>query len=320
MTRTPVRDPLQAVGTTLPPVPADLAGWEWEADRYTNGSVVRLVNAANDAATDWPPPMDAAAMIGDARAIAAGGTAVVAEMTEPPTTRLTPQMQRHVDRTLAADRKGGEALWEKACAVADARADAEHGEWGTYLEATGQNERAAQRLVSIAERGRIEARFRDAIISGFLSFSVAAITTQADDQLLDQLLTAPTPPTQREALAGRNPTSMSGFSNVVPPTPPATPPAGLDAGRNPTSMSGFSDVVPPTPPATPVVAVEALANPAALPDFSPPDAPARSAACSHCGDSLLFLDNYCMSCHSLIKAQHDPSGSAQMRRRLLSDN
>lgn len=252
MTRTPVRDPLQAVRTTLPPVPADLAGWEWEADRYTNGSVVRLANAAEDAATDWQPPMDAAAMIGDARAIAAGGTAVYAEMTEPPTTRLTPQMQRHVDRTLAADRKGGEALWEKACAVADARDDAHRGEWGRYREATGQNERAAQRLVSIAERGRIEARFRDAIISGFLSFSVAAITAQADDQLLDQLLTAPTPPTQREALAGRNPTSMSGFSNVVPPTPPATPPAALDAGRNPTPVSGFS---PPCRPERPAPAV-----------------------------------------------------------------
>ena len=216
MTRTPVRDPLQAVGTTLPPVPADLAGWEWEADRYTNGSVVRLANAAEDAATDWQPPMDAAAMIGDARAIAAGGTAVYAEMTEPPTTRLTPQMQRHVDRTLAADRKGGEALWEKACAVADARDDAHRGEWGRYREATGQNERAAQRLVSIAARGRIEARFRDAIISGFLNFSVAHLTASADDQLLDQLLTAPVPPSKRDIEARpRNPSPGTGFSDAL---------------------------------------------------------------------------------------------------------
>lgn len=117
----------------------------------------------------------------------------------------SPKMQRHVDRTLAADRKGGEALWEKACAVADARADAEHGDWGRYLTATGQDERAARRLIDIAERGRADARFRDAIIGGWLTFSVAAIVAHAEQALLDHLLAAPTPPSRRQVEALANP-------------------------------------------------------------------------------------------------------------------
>lgn len=153
---------------------------------------------------------------------------------------LSPQLQRHIDRTLAADRKGGEALWEKACAVADARADAQHGEWGRYLEATKQNERAAQRLVSIAERGRAESRFRDAVITGFLSFSVAALTSQADDQLLTTLMESPTPPTRYEAQALiANPTPVSGLPLAPPVVPAAVP---LDQLTEPLTEEEYFDL------------------------------------------------------------------------------
>ena len=124
-------------------------------------------------------------------------------------TALSTTMQRHVDRTLAADRKGGEALWEKALAVADARAEAEPGEWYSYLSATGLEERAARRLIAIAERGRTEARFRDAIITGWLSFSVAAIAAKADDELLTNLLEQPAPPTARQ-LTPSHPATLPG--------------------------------------------------------------------------------------------------------------
>ncbi|MEI7537289.1 MAG: hypothetical protein WCJ76_08750 [Comamonadaceae bacterium] len=135
---------------------------------------------------------------------------------------LSPQLQRHIDRTLAADRKGGEALWEKACAVADARADAQHGEWGKYLEATKQDERATRRLIAIAERGRADSRFRDAVITGFLNFTVAAITAQADDQLLTTLMEFPTPPTRREAQAlGANPAPVPDLLLAPPVVPVA---------------------------------------------------------------------------------------------------
>ena len=139
------------------------------------------------------------------------------------TAGLSPAMQRHVDRTLAADRKGGEALWEKALAVADARADlAKYGEWGLFLTATGQHERAAQRLIAIADRGRREERFRTAIISGWLTFSVGAIAAQADDELLTQLLDQPTPPTHNQVkVLTAQPDNVVGLSHAA--TVPLTP-------------------------------------------------------------------------------------------------
>ncbi|MEI8167986.1 MAG: hypothetical protein WCG26_16500, partial [Chloroflexales bacterium] len=244
-----IADPIR-LPATLPPVPSDLVGWEWEADRYTNGAVVRLACPAEGEATDWQPPMYAEAMIGYARAIVAreapiydevraeaGARSAPAVIAEPPTrTQLTPQMQRHVDRTLAADRKGGEALWEKACAVADARADAPHGEWGRYLEATKQDERATRRLIAIAERGRVEARFRDAIITGFLNFTVASITAQADDQLLTALLDSPAPPTQREAQVRL--AHPAALPDLVPPANAADREQGSGAGTS-GSAAGF---------------------------------------------------------------------------------
>jgi hypothetical protein len=126
----------------------------------------------------------------------------------------SPKMQRHVDRTLAADRKGGEALWEKACAVADARDDAEHGDWGRYLEATGQDDRAARRLIDIAKRGRSDARFREAIISGWLGFSVAAIAANAEETMLAQLIESPVQPTVKQAEALANPATLPDLNNA----------------------------------------------------------------------------------------------------------
>ena len=149
--------------------------------------------------------------------------------------QLTAHMQRHVDRTLAADRKGGEALWEKALAVIDARNEATKvGEWGAFLKATGQHERGAQRLIAIADRGRKEERFRTAIISGWLTFSVGAIAAQADDELLTNLLEQPTPPTRAQItarpdtgvgsrIAAQPDTGVGSLANNAPARPVATP-------------------------------------------------------------------------------------------------
>ena len=63
---------------------------------------------------------------------------------------------------------------------------------------------------------------------------------------------APLPDVVAPPTAGRTPAPVPDFSDVVPPTPPATPPAALDAGRNPTPVSGFS---PPCRPERPAPAV-----------------------------------------------------------------
>ena len=162
--------------------------------------------------------------------------------------QLTAQMQRHVDRTLVADRKGGEALWEKSLAVADARADAQAREWGAYLHATGQHERSARRLVAIADRGRKEERFRTAIISGWLTFSVGAIAAQADDELLTNLLEQPTPPTRAQLTARPDtgvrsqltaqPDNVVGSLVVEAPTKPLT--SVIDALRKDDTKAAYA--------------------------------------------------------------------------------
>ncbi|HMQ32380.1 MAG TPA: hypothetical protein PKD53_16730 [Chloroflexaceae bacterium] len=238
---TETEDPA-AAPPALPPVPADLPGWAWEVSPAGDA---RLANAAEGYATSWGPigpgaevdgriaearkrvALDLVIAEGErvdrivelAQAQAAEGALVVAA--EPGgLPQLSTTMQRHVDRALAADRKGGEALWEKATAVADARVDAQrYGEWGLFLEATGLQERAAQRLVAIATRGRADGRFRDAVISGWLSFSVAHLTAQADDALIEQLLAAPVAPSKRQAeqlLAPNNPSPGTGSVPAAP--------------------------------------------------------------------------------------------------------
>jgi ribosomal protein L37AE/L43A len=99
---------------------------------------------------------------------------------------------------IAADVAGGEALLEKSAAILEARHNAGRGDWGRFLAAIGLHERAAQRHIAIAERAGTDARFREAVRTGWLSFSVAALTAQADDALLEQLLTQEAPPTRRQ--------------------------------------------------------------------------------------------------------------------------
>lgn len=111
---------------------------------------------------------------------------------------LPTNLQGCVRRVLAADRKGGDALLEKAAALADARAAAQHGEWGIVLIAIKVHERASRRLLAIHERAQRDPAFADAVRSGWLTFSVAALAAQADDALLDKLLTQDAPPTRAE--------------------------------------------------------------------------------------------------------------------------
>lgn len=111
---------------------------------------------------------------------------------------LSATMQQCARRALAADRKGGEALLEKAAALAEARQAAAPGEWGTFLEAINVHERAAQRLIAIHERATNDAAFREGVQRGWLSFSVAALVAHAEASLLEQLLLQEEPPTRSQ--------------------------------------------------------------------------------------------------------------------------
>jgi hypothetical protein len=133
---------------------------------------------------------------------------------------LSESLQDCARRALAADRKGGEALLEKATAIADARKAAQHGDWLTFLAAIRLDERAARRLCAIHERAASDERFADAVRRGWLTFSVAAIAAQADEQLLEALLVQEAPPTVREAqaLANPNPATLPDLPIALPAT------------------------------------------------------------------------------------------------------
>ena len=122
-----IADPIR-LPATLPPVPDDLPGWEWEADRYTNGAVVRLACPAEGEATDWQPPFYAEAMIGYARAMVARDAAVVAEVrAERGTQRtdairdLAPAVIRRDGGTQARTGNNEEVVEEYASAMREGR-------------------------------------------------------------------------------------------------------------------------------------------------------------------------------------------------------
>ena len=129
---------------------------------------------------------------------------------------LAAPIRQLVDRTLAADRKGGEALWEKCCAVADAKAQTKRGEWESYLSACGMHERAARRLLGIAYRGRQSEEFREKVISGWLPFAVAAIVAHADDAELHRVLSQPEAPTRKQITAAPIEKPDTGVRNEAP--------------------------------------------------------------------------------------------------------
>ena len=129
---------------------------------------------------------------------------------------LAAPIQQLVDRTLAADRKGGEALWEKCCAVADAKAQTKRGEWESYLSACGMHERAARRLLGIAYRGRQSEEFREKVISGWLPFAVAAIVAHADEAELHRVLSQDEAPTRKQLTAAPAEKPDTGVRNAAP--------------------------------------------------------------------------------------------------------
>jgi hypothetical protein len=132
---------------------------------------------------------------------------------------LAPTIQQLVDRTLAADRAGGEALWLKACAVADAKNATKRGEWESYLAACGLHEREARRLSGIAHRGRQSPEFRDKVISGWLRFSVAAIVAQADEPTMHRLISQDEPPTVKQLAPAAPPAPAPQLPMFDPPAP-----------------------------------------------------------------------------------------------------
>ena len=118
---------------------------------------------------------------------------------EPAT--LSPQLQELARQYVAARRQSGEALLEAARALAEARAACQHGEWYTFLEATGTSQDVADRLLAMHRQALDDARYADAVRSNFLTLTTAAELASAPPAVRERLLSQDAPPTQAQIRA-----------------------------------------------------------------------------------------------------------------------
>ena len=122
---------------------------------------------------------------------------------------LSASMQDIARRYVAARRKSGEGTLEAASAMAEARAQAAHGEWGLFLEATGTSESTAGRLLAIAQEAAQNPTYRQRILDGWLGASTAALIAQAEQPsaVLERLLLEESPPSVADVRTAASPKS-----------------------------------------------------------------------------------------------------------------
>src|SRR6266545_5867762 len=85
---------------------------------------------------------------------------------------LSQQLQDLAQTYIAAQQRSGEALLEACAAIHEARALAQHGEWGYWLTATRTSESAAKRLLDIHAQADADPQFAAAVRSNWIGATV----------------------------------------------------------------------------------------------------------------------------------------------------
>jgi hypothetical protein len=136
------------------------------------------------------------------------------------TAALSPAMQHIARDYIAARARAGESLLTAARYLADARANAKHGEWGLFLEATNTSEGTAKRWLDIHDTSVRDAQFADGLRSGRLTFTVAAELAQPSTPpaLIAAVLEADKAPTVATVRAAK--ASIKSAIVAEMPTPP----------------------------------------------------------------------------------------------------
>jgi hypothetical protein len=93
----------------------------------------------------------------------------------PTTLSLSQPLQALAERYLAARRRSGEALLEAAQALAEARAQARHGEWYGFLKATHTSAATAERLLNIHRLAGENLQFAGFVRDNWIGVSVAGL-------------------------------------------------------------------------------------------------------------------------------------------------
>jgi hypothetical protein len=109
---------------------------------------------------------------------------------------LSERLQALARQYLGARRRSGEALLEAARWLSEARAEAQHGEWQTFLEATNTSDDTAERLLNIHRQAMQNPQFAEAVRTNVIGQSVAALLAQSSTpaEIVAEVLDSPEPP------------------------------------------------------------------------------------------------------------------------------
>ena len=124
---------------------------------------------------------------------------------DPPPAVLAPALDAAARRYIAARTRSGDALLEAVAALADARAAAQHGQWGIFLAAVGLDDSRARALIRLHDECRRDAALADRVRSGWLSEAAARELLPAPADVRAAVMDAAEPPTLadvREAKRG----------------------------------------------------------------------------------------------------------------------
>jgi hypothetical protein len=113
---------------------------------------------------------------------------------------LSARLQELARQYIGARRRSGEALLEAVRWLSEARAEAQHGEWQVFLEATTTSDDTAERLLNIHTQAMQNPQFAEAVSRNWLSQTAAALLARPSTppEVLDELLSAPAPPSVAE--------------------------------------------------------------------------------------------------------------------------
>jgi hypothetical protein len=155
----------------------------------------------------------------------------------PDADALSGALQEIARNYLSARRRTGESLLDAARWLSDARELAAHGDWLTFLRITGTSPDSAEQLLHIHARATAYPQFADAIRSGWLNQTTAALAAKPSTpvEVIATVLDADAPPTVADVQRARRDAVAR-----------AAQPSGEDAAQNGASQIPIKSVFDPT--------------------------------------------------------------------------
>ena len=113
---------------------------------------------------------------------------------------LSERLQEIARQYIGARQRSGEALLDAARWLSEARAEAQHGEWYTFLNATGTSEDAADTMLNLHSRAMSDGRFAEAVRTNWLGQSAAGLLARRSTphEVIEEVLSTPEPPKVEE--------------------------------------------------------------------------------------------------------------------------